>query len=207
VFAALTAAVVASTASKTNSIATIFTLALYAKYRGVKTRAEHVQTHGAIAASASPEERHLVLVGRITAMVATLIALVVARPLLGGSDQAFQFIQEFSGFFTPGITVIFLLGLFWKRASEAGAIGAAIASVALSYAFKMWLPDIPFINRMSIVFAAALALAVVLSLAMPGAAERDRITTEGVTYRTTTGFNIAAFVVVAILVALYATWW
>jgi SSS family solute:Na+ symporter len=207
VFAALMAAVVASTASKINSIATIFTLDLYAKYRGIRTCAEDVQTHGAIAASASPEERHLVLVGRVTAAAATLIALLVARPLLGGSDQAFQFIQEFSGFFTPGITVIFLLGLFWKRASEAGAIGAAIASVALSYAFKMWLPDIPFINRMSIVFAAALALAVVLSFAMPAAAERDRINTEGVTYKTSTGFNIAAFVVVAILVALYATWW
>ena len=207
VFAALMAAVVASTASKINSIATIFTLDLYAKYRGIKTRAEDVQTHGVIAASASPEERHLVLVGRVTAAVATLIALLVARPLLGGSDQAFQFIQEFSGFFTPGITVIFLLGLFWKRASEAGAIGAAIASVALSYAFKMWLPDIPFINRMSIVFGAALALAVLLSLLLPAAAERDRITTEGVTYRTSTGFNIAAFVVIAILVALYATWW
>jgi SSS family solute:Na+ symporter len=207
VFAALMAAVVASTASKINSIATIFTLDLYAKYRGIKTRAEDIQTHGVIPASASPQERHLVLVGRVTAAAATLIALLVARPLLGGSDQAFQFIQEFSGFFTPGITVIFLLGLFWKRASEAGAIGAAIASVALSYAFKMWLPDIPFINRMSIVFAAALALAVVLSFAMPAAAERDRITTEGVTYKTSTGFNIAAFVVVAILVALYATWW
>jgi SSS family solute:Na+ symporter len=71
----------------------------------------------------------------------------------------------------------------------------------------MWLPDIPFINRMSIVFVAALVLAVALSLLMPASAGRDRITTEGVTYRTSTGFNLAAFVVVAILVALYATWW
>ena len=207
VFAALMAAVVASTASKINSIATIFTLDLYAKYRGLKTRAEDQHVHGEIKASASPEERHLVFVGRVTAVLATLIALLVARPLLGGSDQAFQFIQEFSGFFTPGITVIFLLGLFWKRASEAGAIGAAVASVALSYVFKMWLPEIPFINRMSIVFVAALVLAVALSLIRPGATGSDRITTEGVTYKTTTGFNIAAFVVVAILVALYATWW
>ena len=59
----------------------------------------------------------------------------------------------------------------------------------------------------SIVFFAALALAVALSLLMPAAAGRDRITTEGVTYKTTTGFNIASFVVIAILVALYATWW
>jgi SSS family solute:Na+ symporter len=67
------------------------------------------------------EEKHLVLVGRIVAaLVAIVIALLAARPLLGGSDQAFQFIQEFTGFFTPGITVIFLLGLFWKRATECG---------------------------------------------------------------------------------------
>ncbi|MCG6118905.1 MAG: sodium/solute symporter, partial [Aquimonas sp.] len=109
VFAALMAAVVASTASKINSIATIFTLDLYAKFRRPG------------AGQSSPDrETHLVLVGRISACAATLLALITARPLLGGSDQAFQFIQEFSGFFTPGITVIFLLGLFWKRSSEAG---------------------------------------------------------------------------------------
>ncbi|HEY6048345.1 MAG TPA: sodium/solute symporter, partial [Sphingomicrobium sp.] len=117
VFSALIAAIVASLASKINSIATIFTLDLYAKMKHVKTRAED---------SVDPQgrtmERHLVLVGRIVAVAAIVIALIVVRPLLGQSDQAFQYIQEFTGFFTPGITVIFLLGLFWKRATEAGAI-------------------------------------------------------------------------------------
>jgi SSS family solute:Na+ symporter len=97
--------------------------------------------------------------------------------------------------------------MFWQRASEAGAIAAAVASVLLSYIFKMWLPEIPFINRMSYVFLIALVLAIGLSLLKPGTAGSDRITTEGVSYRTTTGFNISSFVVVAILIALYATWW
>ena len=147
------------------------------------------------------------LVGRIVAVVATLLALVTARPLLGGSDQAFQFIQEFSGFFTPGITVIFLLGLFWKRASEAGAIAAAVASVGFSYLFKVLAPSIPFMDRMGIVFLIALALAIGLSLLMPATADKDRITAEGVSFRTTTSFNVASGAVIAILIALYATWW
>jgi SSS family solute:Na+ symporter len=200
VFAALMAAVVASTASKINSIATIFTLDLYAKFRGIDPAT-------AEASAKSGQENHLVLVGRVSAAIATLLALVTARPLLGGSDQAFQFIQEFSGFFTPGITVIFLLGLFWKKASEAGAIGAAAASVLLSYALKIMAPEIPFLDRMGIVFLAALAIAVVLSFVMPAAANADRITTEGVSYKTTGGFNIASAAVVAILFALYTTWW
>lgn len=196
VFAALMAAVVASTASKINSIATIFTLDLYANFRVSDASADPVK-----------REKHLVLVGRITAAVATVLALITARPLLGGSDQAFQFIQEFSGFFTPGITVIFLLGLFWKRASEAGAIGAAIASVLFSYLLKSFLPSLPFMDRMGIVFLAALVIAAVLSFVFPASAGRDRITMEGVSYRTTASFNVAGGVVIAILIALYATWW
>lgn len=200
VFAALIAAIIASTASKINSIATIFTLDLYAKARGISTKAE-------ANAGATGNEKHLVLVGRIVAALAVVIALFAARPLIGQSDQAFQFIQEFSGFFTPGITVIFLLGLFWKKANEVGAIAAAIGSVVLSYAFKMWMPDIPFMDRMGIVFLASLALAVVLSLVVKGRGDANRVTMEGVSFRTTGGFNAAGVGVILILIALYATWW
>lgn len=211
VFAALIAAVVGTLASMVNSVSTIFTLDLYAKFTGRRSRAEDDADDDngvAVAARSLPEnERHLVLVGRITATVAMLLAVVVARPLLGGSDQAFQFIQEFSGFFTPGITVIFLLGLFWKKASEAGAIGAAVASVGLGFLFKSLIPDVPFMDRMGIIFLIALAIAVVLSLLIPGAAGKDRITTEGVSYQTRTSFNVASACVIAILVALYTTWW
>src|SRR5205823_13692622 len=143
-----------------------------AKFRGEPTRAEDDK------AESQREEKHLVLVGRITAIVAIVIAILVARPLVGSSEQAFQFIQEFSGFFTPGITVIFLLGLFWKRATEAGAIVAAVTSVLLSLIFRQTLPwsflpqavndyVAPFMNRMFVVFWVSLILAVIVSLLWP----------------------------------------
>jgi SSS family solute:Na+ symporter len=212
VFAALVAAIIASTASKINSIATIFTLDLYAKFRGEPTRAEDDK------AESQREERHLVLVGRITAITAIVIAILVARPLVGSSEQAFQFIQEFSGFFTPGITVIFLLGLFWKRATEAGAIVAAVTSVLLSTIMKYTLPSAalsqgmndyltPFINRMGVVFLVSLVLAVIVSLATKARPGTDTIDTVDVRYKTSTGFNAGALGVVLILIALYATWW
>jgi SSS family solute:Na+ symporter len=213
VFSALIGAIVASLASKINSIATIFTLDLYAKMKHVKTRAED-----SVDPQGRPMERHLVLVGRIVAVAAIVIALLVVRPLLGQSDQAFQYIQEFTGFFTPGITVIFLLGLFWKRATEAGAIVAAVTSVALSTIFKYTLPwpmlpgfandyVTPFINRMFVVFWVSLALAVVVSLLFPARKESNRVTMEGVSFATPTVFNVGGLGVILILVALYATWW
>jgi solute:Na+ symporter, SSS family len=198
VFAALVAAIIASTASKINSIATIFTLDVYAKLKGQQTAVED---------QAGGRERHLVLVGRVAAVVATIIAILTAKPLVGASEQAFQFIQEFTGFFTPGITVIFLLGLFWKRANEAGAITAAIASVLLSWLFKEVWAALPFMNRMGIVFLIALALAVVISLVTPARHDTDTIETGDVRYATRSGFNVGAIAVCLILVALYATWW
>ncbi len=212
VFAALVAAIIASMASKINSIATIFTLDLYAKMKGVESRALDA---GGDATLTAGHEKQLVLVGRIAAVVATIAAILTARPLLGSLDQAFQYIQEFSGFVTPGITVIFLLGLFWPRATELGALVGAVASVVLSFIF--WFPAdwggvaalnaVPFMNRMMIVFFASLALAVVVSLARPARADSNRITMQGVSFGTTTSFNIAAVIIVLILIALYVTWW
>ena len=211
VFAALVAAIIASTASKINSIATIFTLDLYAKARGIPTRGE--DNVGGLG-----QEKHLVLIGRSVAALAIVIAIFAAKPLIGQSDQAFQFIQEFSGFFTPGITVIFLLGLFWKPATEAGAIVAAITSVLLSYLLKIgipapWLPAaandflLPFMNRMLAVFLVSLALAVIVSLAAPARREKNVVSMEGVSFATPAVFNIGGVGVILILIALYATWW
>lgn len=211
VFAALVAAIIASTASKINSIATIFTLDLYAKMKGIESRA----THAGGSAETADNEKQLVLVGRVTAVVATLLAILTARPLLGSLDQAFQYIQEFSGFVTPGITVIFLLGLFWPRATEAGALTGAVASVILSFLF--WFPAdwggiaalnaVPFMNRMMIVFFISLALAVVVSLARPASTGSNRIVMQDVSFGTSKSFNIAGVVIILILIALYATWW
>jgi len=190
VFAALVAAIVASTASKINSIATIFTLDIYNKVGTPK------------------DERRLVLIGRIVASAAIVLAILTAKPLLGSFDQAFQYIQEYTGFFTPGIVVIFLLGLFWKRATELGALVATIGSFALSILIKTLWPELPFMDRMGLVFVLALALAVAVSLLRPAQArESNRIETHDVDYRTNAAFNIGAIGVVLVLIGLYAAWW
>jgi solute:Na+ symporter, SSS family len=189
VFAALIAAIVASTASKINSVATIFTLDIYNKIGAPKS------------------EARLVAVGRIAAIVAILLAIVTARPLLGSFDQAFQYIQEYTGFFTPGIVVIFLLGLFWKRATEAGALAATLGSFGLSVAIKALWPTLPFMDRMALVFVLALLLAVVCSLFWPRAASDNRIQTAGIGFHTSARFNVGAAGVAVILIALYTAWW
>ena len=200
VFAALIAAIIASTASKINSIATIFTLDVYATHR----KRSRGMSEATIASS---EEARLVLIGRLSAAVAIVLAIITARPLIGHFEQGFQFIQEFTGFVTPGITVIFLLGLFWKRATEFGALAAAVGSVLLSFAMWWLLPDFPFMNRMMVVFFAALILAVLVSLARPQTAAANRIETRGMAYATSGSFNILGLGVVLVLIALYATWW
>jgi SSS family solute:Na+ symporter len=189
VFAALIAAIIASTASKINSIATVFTLDIFAQYGPKRS------------------ERSLVATGRITAVVAIVLAMLTARPLLGASDQAFQFIQEYTGFFTPGIVVIFLGGLFWKRATEAGAIAAAIGSFLFSIALKSAWPTLPFLDRMELVFLLALALGGAVSLVRPAAAGRNLIETRSVSYAPSRGFNMASLGVILILIALYTAFW
>ena len=189
VFAALVAAIVASLASKINSVATIFTLDFYAKGKR------------------QADQARLVRVGRIAAVVSVALGILSARPLLGSFDQAFQYIQEYTGFFTPGIVVIFMLGLFWKRANEAGALAAAIGSFALSIVLKLAWPSLPFIDRVGLVFLLALALAVGVSLATARGQDKDFIRTDDVDYRTDATFNVGAVAVVAILAALYAVFW
>ena len=189
VFAALIAAIVASMGSKINSIATIFTMDIY--------RPLHPQA----------SQRHLVLVGRCTAAVALVIAIVTARPLLGRFDQAFQYIQEFTGFFTPGICVIFLLGMFWERCTAAGALTAAIASALLSLLLKWTWPSLPFMDRVGLVFVACLGLAVVLSLLQGRREGVLKVEIKQIDYSTTVAFNLAALAITAILVGIYWKWW
>ncbi|MGB8602748.1 MAG: hypothetical protein WCD42_11200, partial [Rhizomicrobium sp.] len=126
---------------------------------------------------------------------------------IGGFDQAFQYIQEFSGFFTPGITVIFLLGLFWKRATEWGALAAAIGSVVLSAFYYVALPTIPFMNRMGYIFLICLGLAIGASLLQKPKPASITVDVANVDYSTDRAFKIAAGAIVAIVIALYITWW
>lgn len=190
IFAALIAAIVSSLGSMMNSISTIFTMDLYRPLFG-----------------AGKTERQLVGVGRATSFAALIVALLVARPLLAGADQVFQFIQEFTGFFTPGIVAIFLLGMFVRRATELGAIAAVLSSFALSLAFKLLAPSMPFIDRVGLVFLSCLAIGAALSwLQKPQTAEKV-VDLGGISFRTGPGFNVSAAIVGAILIALYAYYW
>ena len=205
VFVALTFAVISSTASKINSIATIFTIDIVAPL------------------NPSIPQGTLVNIGRIAAVVAVAIAIVVAKPLVGSFDQAFQYIQDFTGFFTPGIVVIFALGMFWKRCSTAGAFAAVAGGFLMSCFFYVAsylhshadflgfsnsfmatsVPDMPFMNRVGWVFWLALAMCVAVSLVVPNKREVSTLTLEGVSFKTSTAFNILAVGVVVILIALY----
>ena len=146
-FAALTAAVISSLASMFNSTSTIFTMDVYKKFINKEA-----------------SERKLVSVGRITSIVALLLALVAVYPIMGGADQAFQIIQEYSGFVYPGVVVIFGLGLLWKRSSGPAAVVAAIGTFFFSILFKFLMPETPFLLRMGYVFMVLVVLFVSISI-------------------------------------------
>jgi len=190
VFAALLAAIVSSLASMTNSISTIFTMDIYASF-----------------SKKTEEDVNPVMVGRVVTVAAMLLAMICAKPLLGNFDQAFQYIQEFTGFFTPGIVVIFLLGMFWKKTTSNGALAAAIGSAVLSFALKMLWPELPFIDRVGLVFLTCVAIAVSFSV-LAGNREQDgAVSLHDIQFSTTRGFNLSSVLVALILSALYATWW
>ncbi len=146
-FAALAAAVISSLASMFNSTSTIFTMDIYKQY-----------------INKNASEKSLVSVGRITSICALIIAMIAVYPIMGGADQAFQIIQEYSGFVYPGVVVIFGLGLLWKRASGPAAVVAAIGTFFFSILFKFLLPEVPFLLRMGYVFLVLVAIFVPMSL-------------------------------------------
>lgn len=189
VFAALLAAIVSSLASMINSISTIFTMDIYPSF---------VQ---------EDKRRDPVTVGRTVALIAMVIAMLTAKPLLGQFDQAFQYIQEFTGFFTPGIVVIFLMGMFWKKTTANGALLAAVGSAVLSFAFKMTMPEMPFIDRVGLVFILCTVIAIVVSYVEGGKDQDNAVDTGDIDFATSGGFNFAALVIALMLIALYATWW
>ncbi len=145
-FAALVAAIGSSVSSMVNSTSTIFTLDIYNTIF-----------------NKDASQANLVLVGRITAALALVIGAVVA-PALSVLDQAFQYIQEFTGFLSPGVFVIFIFGLFWRRSSANAAMSVVILSIPLSFLLKIFFPDLPFIDRMALCFILLSATMVVVSL-------------------------------------------
>ena len=146
-FAALAAAIISSLASMFNSTSTLFTMDIYKKY-----------------INPNAGDKKLVNIGRLTSLTALVIAAIAVKPLLGGLDQAFQYIQEYSGFIYPGIVVVFGLGLLWKRASNKAAVWSAIATIPLGVLFKLTMPEVAFQLRAGYVFMILVTMFIIISL-------------------------------------------
>ena len=146
-FAALVAAIVSSLAAMVNSTSTIFTMDIYKNF--IKKEAS---------------EKQLVNIGRIVALVSLVVATIAAKPLLGGLDQAFQYIQEYSGYIYPGVVVVFGMAIFWKRATNKAALWTAIATLPAGIGIKLLFPEMGFQLRMGYVFIFLVLLAVTISL-------------------------------------------
>ncbi|WP_296701186.1 sodium/sugar symporter [Algoriphagus sp.] len=189
-FAALTAAIVSSLASMANSTSTIFTMDIYQKYF-----------------SKNASETKQVRVGRITAVVAFLVAAIVA-PALGQLDQAFQFIQEYTGFISPGVFAIFFFGVFWKKTTSNAALVGAALSIPLSVILKIGMPDLPFLDRMGVVFLILAALMIAISLYEgKGKDHPNSIEINKELFKTSASFKIGAFLIAGITAALYIVFW
>lgn len=188
-FAALTAAIVASLAGKANSISTIFVLDLYKKYF-----------------NKSASETHLVSIGKVAIVVAMIIAIIMA-PQLSRFDQAFQFIQDFTGLISPGVVAIFLLGMFWKKANSTAALVAALLTLPLGLGFNEWMPQIPFLHRMGYVFLILVAVMVIISLIRPQKPSEGSVEVRPDMFRISGSFAVGVVLVSGILAALYIVFW
>ena len=201
--AALAAAIVSSLASMLNSTSTIFTMDIYRQY--FNPGADNKSTVG---------------MGRLSAAVALAIAVCIA-PLLGGTDQAFQFIQEYTGIVSPGILAVFLLGLFWKKTTNKGAIYGVLASIPIAMSLKVgpkgwangtalegWFPNLPWMDQMGLTcLGTILVIALVSYLQNKGRNDGKGIYFPEKTFTTSPMFNIGSFAVLVVLAAVYALFW
>ncbi|HEX7366006.1 MAG TPA: sodium/solute symporter [Pelobium sp.] len=219
-FAALTAAIVASLASKANSIATIFTLDIYKK---------------AINPEASEEK--LVIYGKSTVIIAmimgVILSLVVGEKLMGEGKQGFQYIQEYTGFVSPGIFAMFILGFFWKKASSNAAMFATIGGFIFSIILK-FIPayvnleflsstgfsklidqgngtafyEIPFLDRMGFVFIFCIIGMYIISLwDHKRGVQSKGLEIDSSMFIPNRSFTIGSLIIVAILTILYTVLW
>jgi SSS family solute:Na+ symporter len=198
-FAALCAAIVSSLASMLNSTSTIFTMDIYKPYINKKA-----------------SDKATVNVGRLSGAIALLIACVTA-PLLGGIDQAFQFIQEYTGVVSPGILAVFLLGLFWKKTTNKAAIIGVLCSIPIAMYFKIgpkgWIDsaffvDVPFLDQMGYTLVLTMIIIAITSLMQHnGKNDEKGIPINKQMFKTSPLFNIGAFAIMILLVVLYAMFW
>ena len=189
-FAALIAAIVSSLASMTNSISTIFTMDVYRSF-----------------ARTEASQGKLITIGRNVAWIALAIAVLMAKPLLGSLESAFQYIQEFTGFFTPGILVIFLVALFWKKATTMSVLVAAGTSLFLSIFIWYVFPEYPFIHRMGVVFLISGFTCYMTALIQGYTDQEKAIDLNGINFSTSKGFNYSTVAIVAVLAVIYGLLW
>ena len=211
-FAALTAAVVASLAGKANSISTIFTLDIYNKVFHKNS-----------------SEKNLVVVGKVTVVVAMLLAVIIA-PLMGIDKKGgFQFIQEYTGFFSPGIFAMFILGFFWKKTTSNAALFATVGGFIFSVIFK-FLPqavdlsflapigfaipnaegvfEIPFLDRMGFVFIICIVGMYIISMIDISRGVKPKgLEIDSKMFKTNTSFAVGALIIIGLLLALYTIYW
>jgi SSS family solute:Na+ symporter len=211
-FAALTAAIVASLAGKANSIATIFTLDVYKNK--INTEATN---------------QKLISIGKITIAIALLVAVVVA-PFLGIDKKGgFQYIQEYTGFVSPGVFAMFILGFFWKKTTSNAALFAIIGGFILSILFKFMpgvvdlsflngvgfsvpnaegIYEIPFVDRMGFVFIICLIVMYFISrYETKNGVVTNGLEIEKSMFKMSPGFTVGALIITGILVALYTVFW
>jgi SSS family solute:Na+ symporter len=211
-FAALTAAIVASLAGKANSIATIFTLDVY------KTKI-----------NVDADEKKLVNIGKMTIITAMIIAVVVA-PFLGIDKKGgFQYIQEYTGFVSPGVFAMFILGFFWKKTTSNAALFATIGGFIFSIIFK-FMPafvdlsflnsmgfsvpnakgvyEIPFIDRMGFVFLiCVIGMYFISKYETRNGVQTNGLEVDKTMFKMSPSFTVGALIIVAVTAALYTVFW
>ena len=154
------------------------------------------------------DERKLVIVGRNVALLSIVVAALCAQPLLGNLESAFQYIQNFTGFFTPGILVIFLVALFWKKATSLSVLVAALASLVLSVGmFIFATDDFPFQHRMGIVFLATGFLCYMTALVQGYRDQEKAVDLGSINFQTSRSFNISTGIITTFLLIIYSLWW
>jgi SSS family solute:Na+ symporter len=198
ILAALAAAIVSSLASMINSTSTIFTMDIYKSMF-----------------NKNANDKQMVKVGRLTGLVALIIAMLIA-PQLGSLGQVFQFIQEYTGVVSPGILAVFLMGLFYKKATNNAAIWGVILSIPIAMYFKVapngWsdaalFVNLPFMHQMMLTCIGTLLVIAGISKLEGNQDDPKGIVLSKQLFATDKTFNVAAFGVLLITALLYALFW
>lgn len=218
--AALTAAIVASLAGKLNSIGTIFTLDIYMKYFRKVPAGENAIREG--------DEKKMVWTGRMVALVAILLAIVFEwKDFLGiGGEGGFTFIQKYTGFISPGVFAMFILGMFWKRTTGTAAVAGLLTGFAMAVFFNSFAVsllghenfmytafknsdgkyEIPFLINMGWAFVITMIVMISLSLFGPKINPKA-FALDKQMFKVSPGVTAMIVTTLLILVALYAKFW